>query len=198
MTTSTENPEKNQDRVFDLFEMFEKHKQIMFHQQLHIYNKLATEVKGKSVLELGCGTGLGTAIMGRAAKNIIGTDKGENNIKFAQVTYPWIPFYVVDLNYAYSYSADVVVCVEALEHVTNVQFALKTMLHAANEKVWVSTPNGNGKKRPPENPYHVQEYTVPEMLELLKGYSVIVRTWDTWEEVSVNTKVDPLVYEVLK
>lgn len=192
------NPEKDQDRVFDLFEMFEKHKQIMFHQQLHIYNKLATEVKGKSVLELGCGTGLGTAIMSRTAKSILATDKGENNIKFAQLTYPWIPFYVVDLNYTYCYSADIVVCVEALEHVTNVELALKTMFNAANEKVWLSTPNGNGKKRPPENPYHVQEYTTEEMLRMLKGHVVIIRAWDTWEEVSVSTKVDPLVYEVLK
>jgi 2-polyprenyl-3-methyl-5-hydroxy-6-metoxy-1,4-benzoquinol methylase len=198
MTICLANPEKNQDRVFDLFEMYEKCKQIMFHQQQSIYKHIQEEVSGRSVLEAGCGTGLGTAMLERSARLIRGTDKLQANIDFAKVVYPWIDFAVWDLNNPYPMRAAIVVCVEAVEHVANTLLALKHLLSSAEQDVWVSAPNGTGKPRPPNNPYHVCEYTPQEMFNMIGGYEVMIHRWDNWEAVDVNTTCDPLVYHVRK
>ena len=201
MTTSLVNPERDQDRVADLFELFQKSGQIMFHQQQIIYQQLAVRLKGRGVLEAGCGTGLGTAIIDRYAGGITGTDKGERNVKFASVTYPWIPFRVWDLNQPTKLRSSVVVCVEALEHVANTGDALRHLVEAAHEEVWLSVPNGTNKPRPPKNPYHVCEYTPREMLDMIRtigAFEVNVLHWNTFEPEDLGTLVDPLVYRIRK
>jgi SAM-dependent methyltransferase len=198
MQTLDANVELDQDRVFDLFEMYGKCKQIMFHQQLSIYKHLQEEVSGRSVLEAGCGTGLGTALLERAARCIRGTDKLRSNIDFAQAVYPWIDFGVWDLNEPSTARAAIVVCVEAIEHVANTQFALRNLLASAETDVWVSAPNGTGKPRPPKNPYHTCEYAPQEMLDMIGKYKVVIHRWNNWEVVDATTLCDPLVYHVRK
>lgn len=196
MPTYTANPERDQDRVEDLFELFRKHRQVMFHQQKSIYWHLMDCVRGKTVLEAGCGTGQGTAILDRVVSSIVGTDKLQGNVDFAKCLYPWISFNVWDINHPYPDEAEVVVCVEAIEHAHDIQAAVKNLLFSAKEEAWISTPNGRGKPRPPQNPFHVCEYTPGEMLELLKPHEVMIRRWDNWQAVDVNTDCDPLVYQV--
>lgn len=198
MTTSTENtnPEIDQDRVFDLLDTFEKHGSALFPQQRAIYDNLVSRVIGQHVLEAGCGSGVGTAILAQTASIVAGTDKLQRNVDFAKCIYPWIYFTTWDLNETTSLRAQVVVCIEAVEHVTDPQAAINHLIRAADRTVWLSTPNGHGKKRPPENPYHVGEYTPFEMLEMIGDYEVGIRHWQTWEEVGPETLVDPLVYQV--
>jgi len=200
MTTSKVNPEKDQDRVYDLFEMFRDHKRVMFSQQELIYNNLAEylSLAPPTILEAGCGTGQGTAILERVAKDIIGTDKLQDNVDFANAIYPWIDFGTWDLNESTPYTAPVVVCIEAFEHVADPQKAMNNLLDATGRTLWLSTPNGNGKPRPPENPYHVCEYTPHEILEFVAPRLVTIRHWETWEPQNTDTLIDPLVYEIQK
>ena len=199
------NPEMNQDRVFDTFDMFEKYNQVMFHQQRNIYTCLSHRIEGKTVLEAGCGAGLGTAILERKAKSIVGTDKLQRNIDFASRIYPWIDFRVWDLNHPFSskWRAEIVVSIEAVEHVRDTQSAIGNLLKAALEEVIISVPNGAGKPRPPENPYHVCEYTPAEMLEIISNIctgreEVTIHEWVSWSQVDVKTTVDPLIYRIRK
>jgi SAM-dependent methyltransferase len=163
-----------------------------------MYSHLMKSIAGRTVLEAGCGTGLGTAMLERTAHTIKGTDKLQRNIDFAKAVYPWIEFSTWDLNYPSSLRASIVVCVEAIEHVGNTQNALKHLLASAWDEVWVSVPNGTGKPSPPSNPYHVHEYTPEEMLEMIGDLPVTIRRWDDWNVVNAHTDCDPLMYHIRK
>jgi len=197
------NEERDQDRVHDLFEMFEQQKQIMFHQQRSIYRWLSQYVVGKTVVEAGCGTGLGTAMLERRAAKILGTDKLQRNVDFARCVYPWIDFGVWDLNDRSYLRADVAVAVECVEHVRDTQAAIEHLIAVvspANGTCWITLPNGNTKPRPPENPYHVFEPTPQEMIGMVHAvntcWAVRIRDWESWIVQSETTTKDPLVYEV--
>ncbi len=196
ITSAEKNPEIDQDRAFDLLDTFEKHGCIMFAQQKSIYYHLSRVIAGSTVLEAGCGSGVGTSILSRVATQIIGTDKLARNVAFARCLYPWLSFEVWDINKSSDLKFQVVVCVEAIEHVTNPKDAIQNLVNAAIETVWISTPNGAGKPRPPENHYHVCEYTPHEMLDMIGDHPVIIRNGENWERVFVDTEADPLVYRI--
>lgn len=200
MPISPVNPEKDQDRVSDLFELFNEHNRVMFSQQEMIYNNLAEYLKGTSphILEAGCGTGQGTAILSRISPVILGTDKSQRNVDFAKAIYPWLDFRTWDIEHSDSNRFPVVVCIEVIEHVASPKWVIGNLLEATGKTLWLSTPNGNNKPGPPENPYHVCEYTPHEILEFVAPRLVSIRHWETWEPQNTDTLVDPLVYEIQK
>jgi 2-polyprenyl-3-methyl-5-hydroxy-6-metoxy-1,4-benzoquinol methylase len=185
MADKKTNPVKDQDRVRDLFEHFEQYGDVMFRQQRAIYEYIATQTRYKKVLEVGCGNGVGSAILahGRSAGLLTASDVSHNNIKFARCLYPWITFIPLDVRLlVFNGVVEDVVAVEVLEHVSDPQLAINNMVGAAKERVWISTPNGTNKPRPPENPYHVCEYTPDEVLGWLfknqRVKFVNVLNWD--------------------
>ncbi len=199
------NPVKTQDRAYDLLDTFNKYGYGMFPQQRRIYEQLNGRCAGKSVLEAGCGNGLGSAMLWRNARRLVATDKVGRNVDFAHELYPWIQFGVWDIEESYSnkYKPDMVICVETLEHVVHPQMAIVNLLDLAKEELWISTPNGINKPRPPDNQFHVCEYTPYEILKMLEGIGgwpgeVEILAWDTFENVDPGTTVDPLVYKVTK
>lgn len=167
----TTNPEIDQDRVFDLFDTYKKYGVVMFAEQRRIYEFIAANIEQEDdVIEAGCGNGVGSAMLSRAAWSLYATDKLESNIKFARELYPWIDFAVWDItNPLFHEPEEVVVCVEAFEHVANGEQALRNLCDKATCEVWLSTPNGIGKQRPPSNPFHVTEYTPQEMEQLIRA-----------------------------
>lgn len=204
----TTNPERDQDRAADLYDNWVKYGYVMFPQQAEIYHHLAKVVDGKLVLEAGCGAGVGTAVLSRKAAFIRGTDKSQRNTDFARDLYPWLTFDVWDISNPWMRKQyDVVIAVEVIEHVANPVQALANLIAAATETVWVSTPNGRGKDCPPDNPYHVYEYAPDEFVSMLGAALMVTPTrhkvrgirqfhWQTFEPVSVDTDVSPLVYKV--
>jgi 2-polyprenyl-3-methyl-5-hydroxy-6-metoxy-1,4-benzoquinol methylase len=191
------NPELDQDRAFDLYDTYKKYGYVMFPQQRRIYERLQRLVYKKKVLEAGCGNGVGSAILDQSSGWTTATDKLSTNIDFAKELYPWINFDVWDINLPlFTKSADVVVAVEVIEHVADPVTALKNLINAATETMWISTPNGKNVERPPSNPHHVLEYTVREMLHMLHGYNVKILAWDDFRELDIDTDITPLVYKV--
>jgi 2-polyprenyl-3-methyl-5-hydroxy-6-metoxy-1,4-benzoquinol methylase len=184
MADKKTNPVKDQDRVRDLFEHFEQYGDVMFRQQRAIYEYIAVSTRYKKVLEVGCGNGVGSAILAQGRQNgIVASDIAANNVKFAKCLYPWIAFCIINVERAFGfYDYDDVVAVEVLEHVADPKAAIKNMVDAAKERVWISTPNGSNKPRPPENPYHVCEYTPDEVLHMLflnsRVSHVSIMNWD--------------------
>jgi 2-polyprenyl-3-methyl-5-hydroxy-6-metoxy-1,4-benzoquinol methylase len=216
MTTPMVNKEVNQSRVHEAAELFDKYGYTMFPQQWKIYNKLAGHLAASncnSVLEAGSGNGIGTAILNhRLPHKVTGSDKLRANCEYSQGIYPWIPFLKWDINEPYGegvgvakeyLNREVVVAIEVFEHVANPQQAMQNLLDAATKEVWISTPNGLGKERPPSNPYHVQEYTTEEMFDFVwacmgEQCTTSLHHWETFERVDIDTKVNPLVYRIAK
>lgn len=205
MTPPT-NPERDQDRVEDTIDTFRKYGYVVFPQQMRIYEQLSNPIYlgGKTVLEAGCGNGVGTGMMSRTASTIIGTDKLPGNVAFARCLYPWVGFRTWDLNEPWDGpKADVVVAVECFEHVTDPVKAMKHLIGAATETVWVTTPDGYGRDRtkPPENPHHVQEYTEREMAEFVFAATdratMYVHPWNDLTKIAIGgSGVTPLVYQI--
>ena len=205
-TNPAKNPVKDQDRVADLFDTFGKYGYAMFPQQRIIYRNIALRFPGGSMLEAGCGTGIGSVILLRegAPYKFLATDIGRDNTVFGSCIYPWIKFDVWDINAPWvSDKFDTVVCVECIEHIENPQAGIKNLIDAATREVWITTPNNHKAYSPPENPYHVSEFSVKEMLQMIfdaADYSRIKKVslhhWETFEELQATTDVSPLVYHV--
>lgn len=197
------NPIKDQDRAEDLLGNWRKYEYVMFPQQRSIYARLGPKLSGLTVLEAGCGSGVGSYVLQQWSDSFVATDKLEANVKFAAQLYCRINFQVWDICQPWhGGKADVVVAVETLEHVGDPCTALKNLMGAANKEVWISTPNGRGKPRPPENPFHVIELTIEEMLSTiclrygLSQHQVSVLGWEDFQPVPLDTSISPLVYRI--
>ena len=202
------NPVLAQDRAEDLLDNWRKYGYGMFPQQRAIYRGIAERLgQVHWVLEAGCGNGQGAHILCRhcGPRAVWATDKIEANIVFARELYGadgLLTFRAWDVETPWDGpNFPVVVAVEVVEHVAKPVAALRHLLAAATEEVWLSTPNGNGKPRPPENPHHVCEYTPLEMTQMLHNVgagSIEILSWKYFERQDVNTTIDPLVYRVRK
>lgn len=188
---------------------YQKYKFLMFRQQKVIYRFIAREIsRNESVLEVGCGVGVGTAFIHHHSHcGILGTDLEQENIALAKELYPWVDYLQWDAQQPPAKSwipFDIVIAVEMLEHTAYPSDVLINLIELAQEVVWLSTPNGRGKVRPPENPYHVLEYTpkelVTEIMDHKDVHKVDVLNWETFERVTdwLNTDISPLVYRIEK
>lgn len=190
---------------------YQKYKFLMFRQQKVIYRYIAREIsRSECVLEVGCGVGVGTAFIHHHSHcQILGTDLEQENIALAKELYPWVDFLEWDARQPSPKNwklleFDVVVAVEMLEHTAQPSDVLLNLIDLAQEVVWISTPNGRAKVRPPENPLHVLEYTpkelVTEIMDHKDVYKVDVLNWETFERITnwISTDISPLVYRIEK
>lgn len=131
-------------------------------------------IKGKKVLDVGCGNAYGTALMAKDALEITGVDydqatindnknkyAGITNLNFKQGAVPPLP--LPDFSY------DVVTAFQFIEHIENRKVFLKECLRVLKPGgiLLVTTPNI--KKSLARNPFHVHEYTFDEMKQEISG-----------------------------
>lgn len=206
------NPYFPQDRVKDTFDIFNQHGYVMYPQQRKIYENLAYWFKknGSSlwdhVLEAGCGNGVGSSILYDTLQSLsipfVATDVDRRHTDFASCLYPNILFGSWDLTKPNKIArASYTVAIEVFEHLSNPQLAMDNLLGSCKLGVWLSTPNGTGKPRPPENPHHVREYTPMEIEEFADNagaQKVTMFHWKTFQELDTAAGVDPLVYLIEK
>lgn len=125
-------------------------------------------IKGKNVLDVGCGRAYGTELMSSYASFITGLDydqttvddntlrlKELKNIRFIRATIPPLPFE--------DNTFDVITAFQFIEHIAERKEFLKECLRVLKPggKFLVTTPNV--KKSFAPNPFHVHEYTFDEM-----------------------------------
>lgn len=191
------NKEKDQDRVHDTIDHFERFGYVMFPSQLKIYRFLIEKVIGHSILEAGCGMGLGTNILHAEPHTfIMGTDKLKKNVDFAKALYPQIEFSTWDITKGpWQDKYEMVVCVECVEHVADVKGAIQNLIASAKKEVWFTTPNRSVET--PDNPYHVREYSAKEMLEIIGDYKVEFYDWRTEKQTGPDSDCDPLIYRII-
>lgn len=143
-----------------------------FLNHFEVYKFLYQLSVGKEVLDLGCGTGYGTAHLAAAAKSVVGIDISGAAIRFARRRYPGITFLQMDaekLDFARE-SFDLVVSSENFEHLCDQSRSLDETRRVLRRDglFFLATPN-------PEmlvgthNPYHRKENTYQELKELLES-----------------------------
>jgi len=149
------------------------------------YRWAARYVAGKSVLDVGCGTGYGCSLLSHCgAKRVIGVDISFPALEYAKrcQIQGLVGANVIRLPFGSS-TFDVVTCFEVIEHIADQSELLEEMKRVLRTGgvVVLSTPNRN--RTSGNNPYHVKELLLSELLALTRkhGLRCIERSGQHWE-----------------
>ncbi|MEJ8823991.1 methyltransferase domain-containing protein [Variovorax humicola] len=134
--------------------------------------------RGKAVLDFGCGTGYGSAILAKSAYSVVGLDIDSAALAWARDTHhsDRLTFHrCSDLGANLADALfDVVTCFEMIEHVDyatqKATIASIARLLKADGVLIISTPNPDVTQMYGENPYHLREMTLPQFQELLGAH----------------------------
>ena len=143
-----------------------------FSRHLKAYQFAQAHVGGKRVLDAGCGDGYGTHLLAEAAERALGVDRSADTVAVAARRYQGV-------NLSYRVCAldrlsdlgeqfDVVCNFQVIEHLVEPRPFLKQVrqILAPGGCLIVTTPNR--LQSLVENPYHVHEYIVGELEQLLR------------------------------
>jgi SAM-dependent methyltransferase len=145
------------------------------------YAFAAPVVAGRTVVEVGCGEGYGTALLARGARRVLGLDYDALTVRHARAAYPGVHF--VRANLAAlpvpTGSTDVVTTLQVIEHVwDHGQFVRECLrILRPDGTLLVTTPNrltfSPGLEKP-VNPFHTHEFTAAELTALLTRNGFVV------------------------
>jgi SAM-dependent methyltransferase len=142
------------------------------HQAAYLF--ALEHVRARSVLEVGCGEGYGTALLAASAGRVLGVDYDARTVVHAAARYPQAAF--VRANLAAlpvpSASLEVVASLQVIEHVwDHPQFLCECLrVLRPGGLLFVTTPNRltfSPGRDTPENPFHTTEFTAAELTDLL-------------------------------
>lgn len=144
---------------------------VIFQRHLVAYNEAAKVVKG-NVLEIGCGEGYGIEWLAPKAEKYTAIDKfptdislyakGMQHVSFQQMSIPPIQFD--------SDSFDAIVTFQVIEHIEDDEGMVKEMQRVLKPGGILVLTTPNIKMSLTRNPWHVREYTVAQLRDLLKKY----------------------------
>lgn len=127
------------------------------------------------VLDIACGSGIGTSLIANNCKQIVGIDNDEKTISFCQSqNYPSNVSFVCHNATSYIkkfwHHFDVIISFETIEHIKDYRKFLNNLnlYLKPNGVIILSTPNNFRKIHPSSNPYHVYEFDLIELGKILK------------------------------
>jgi 2-polyprenyl-3-methyl-5-hydroxy-6-metoxy-1,4-benzoquinol methylase len=144
-----------------------------YRRHVAVYEWIAERVAGLDVIDMACGEGYGSHILGRRAARVTGVDANPEAHAHARARYtrPGIRF-ERELIETYSEPCDAVVFLQTIEHLQDPKAALDhfRLLLRPGGTAYVSTPNVLTLAPPGAeksgNPWHVREYRAEEFREL--------------------------------
>jgi 2-polyprenyl-3-methyl-5-hydroxy-6-metoxy-1,4-benzoquinol methylase len=142
-------------------------------------------VKGKNVLDIACGSGMGSYLMATEGKasNVTGCDIEKDAIKYASIKFKWdnITFKIHDATtFNENQKFDVIVSFETIEHIAETDLYLNVLnKHLHDNGIFiVSTPISPVEKdMNPKNPYHVVEWGFKNFQRLISEKFVIKKVF---------------------
>ncbi len=146
-----------------------------FRRHLIVYQWIASRVAGLRVIDMACGEGYGSAVLARAAAEVIGVDANPDAYEHARLRYGAANLrFARGLVESFRAPTDCVVFLQTIEHLRNPEEVLahfRSLVGAGT--VFVSTPNvltlaPAGRERS-DNPWHVREYRAGEFRSLCEG-----------------------------
>lgn len=152
----------------------------LWNEHLSRYLFAARLCRFKRVIDLGCGTGYGSAELARQAELVTGVDISQEAIAEARERYtlPNLSFEVSSLeNLPFpDASFQLGVCFEVIEHLENYRALLSEARRvlSPNGQLIISTPNldfyAESRKHEGPNPFHVHEFRYHEFQEILSEF----------------------------
>ncbi|WP_017972702.1 glycosyltransferase [Actinopolyspora halophila] len=169
------------------------------YEHYHRYAIAARLARDKRVLDLACGEGFGAALLAEQASEVVGVDIDEETARHATLNYESanLSFRTGSMTdaelLAEAKPFDLIVCFEAIEHVSDHDAVLRLMRArlAQGGIVLVSTPDTSvyHEEHGNENPFHVRELAAPQFEELLEDsfrHSAVLK-----QNVAVGSLVTP-------
>jgi 2-polyprenyl-3-methyl-5-hydroxy-6-metoxy-1,4-benzoquinol methylase len=149
-----------------------------FRRHLAVYEWIAARVPGLRVLDMACGEGYGSAVLGRCAASVLGVDANPEAYEHARLRYRAANMrfergLVEEFGEPGAY--DAVVFLQTIEHVHDPHSVLRhfAQLLAPGGVAYVSTPNVLTLAAPgapkSDNPWHLKEYRAGEFRELCES-----------------------------
>jgi SAM-dependent methyltransferase len=142
-----------------------------YRRHLAVYEWIAERCAGRTVADLACGEGYGSAMLARRAAEVVGVDANPEAHEHARLRYraPNLRFERA-LVEDFSEPRDAIVFLQTIEHVHEPRHLLGRFADLAPIS-YVSTPNRLTLAPPgaqkSDNPWHLREYTVEEYRALL-------------------------------
>lgn len=173
------------------------------------------------IVDVGCGSGVGSNILSLEADFVWGIDKNEFSVEFAKEAFTrekngeyysgQLTFDVVDMMHDTRtfMTFDMVVAIEIIEHVWDVNGFLNQlkrftkrdkkggMIREWGTEFFISTPNRNSpkiRKDRPENVFHVREWTSQEFKALLLKHFERVELLNTKGEPVADDSIEQIVF----
>ena len=144
-----------------------------YRRHLAVYEWIAARCEGLDVVDMACGEGYGTAVLGRRAASVTGVDANPEAHEHARLKYSREGVrFERDMVERYAEPCDAVVFLQTIEHVHEPERVLehfRSMLRPGGT-AYVSTPNlltlaPEGAEKS-DNPWHLREYRAEEFREL--------------------------------
>jgi len=140
-----------------------------YRRHLVVYEWIAQRTHGRRVVDLACGEGYGSAVLGRTAASVVGVDANPEAFEHARLKYTSDTVrFERDMIETWRGDVDCVVFLQTIEHVQDPDAVLARLrdLVGPDGVVYVSTPNvltlaPKGEERS-GNPWHVREYKPDE------------------------------------
>jgi SAM-dependent methyltransferase len=144
-----------------------------YRRHLAVYEWIAQRVHGRRVVDLACGEGYGSAVLGRTAASVVGVDANPDAHEHARLKYSGgAVTFERDMIETWTGDVDCVVFLQTIEHVQDPDAVLLRLrdLIGPGGVAYVSTPNvltlaPAGAERS-GNPWHVREYRPEEYRDL--------------------------------
>lgn len=154
-----------------------------WNEHLSRYHFAALFAAGKSVLDAGCGTGYGTALLAKQASEALGFDNSPEAISYAAANYPAVRFLAgsADAFPAFDNSVDLVTAFEVIEHLPDGQALIEEAYRVLTQQgvFLVSTPNklyySEARAELGPDPFHIHEFELQAFLEALARVFPFVR-----------------------